>query len=170
MKWVIAKEPWLIFFSKAFLVLIVLFSVGFWFADRFRIGIDEQIVKCIPGYSVYLIDRKDRSLEIGAIYSFAARGLQPFYEDGTQMVKFLRGQPGDEVQIQDLGNIYVNGAFVGHGLIHAEALGKPVGDFVGKTTLTEGYWFMGTSHQSFDSRYWGVVRDEQIIGRAYPLF
>ncbi|WP_341848759.1 S26 family signal peptidase [Vibrio parahaemolyticus] len=23
---------------------------------------------------------------------------------------------------------------------------------------------------SFDSRYWGAVKDEQIIGRAYPLF
>ncbi|MBO0160281.1 S26 family signal peptidase, partial [Vibrio parahaemolyticus] len=26
------------------------------------------------------------------------------------------------------------------------------------------------SISSFDSRYWGAVKDEQIIGRAYPLF
>ncbi|MDV5555438.1 S26 family signal peptidase [Enterobacter hormaechei] len=23
---------------------------------------------------------------------------------------------------------------------------------------------------SFDSRYWGTVKNDQIIGRAYPLF
>lgn len=171
MKLVVKKEPWSRFLIKASIVLVVLVIAGLAFVDRYRIGIDTQLVKCIPGYTFYLIDRKDRSLEKGAIYSFAARGLDPFYEDGTQMVKFLRGQPGDRIKIHEQGNIYVNDELVGFGLVHAEQLGMTAENFVGEATLQEGsYWFMGTSDESFDSRYWGTVSDEQIIGRAYPIF
>jgi len=29
---------------------------------------------------------------------------------------------------------------------------------------------MGQTLDSFDSRYWGYVREEQVIGRAYALW
>jgi conjugal transfer pilin signal peptidase TrbI len=31
------------------------------------------------------------------------------------------------------------------------------------------YWVMGDQPKSFDSRYWGVVYQQQIIGKAYAL-
>lgn len=171
MKLMVKKEPWPRFCVKAGIALAIIWVAGVAFADRYRIGIDPQVVKCIPGYSVYLIDKKDRGLKRDAIYAFSARGLQPFYEDGTQMLKYLRGLPGDLVEIRTHGNIYVNDEFHGYGLVHAEALHKPIDAFLGQATLEPGnYWFMGTSNQSFDSRYWGTVQDDQIIGRAYPLF
>lgn len=171
MKFVVKREPWLRFLTKACIVLVVLVVAGLAFVDRYRIGMDTQLVKCIPGYTFYLIDRKDRRLEKGAVYSFSARGLEPFYEDGTQMVKFLRGQPGDSIQVHEQGSIYVNGEVVGSGFAHAEQLGMAAESFVGEAILQEGnYWFMGTSEESFDSRYWGTVKDDQIIGRAYPIF
>lgn len=133
---------------------------------------DTQIVKCIPGYTFYLIDKKDKSLKKDSIYSFESKGLDPFYEDGTQMVKYLRAEPNDLVEITPLGIIKINNTDIGfRGFPHAPVLNKEISDFVGKGTLKSGeYWFMGTDFRSFDSRYWGTVKYEQIIGRAYPLF
>ncbi|MCB6146779.1 S26 family signal peptidase (plasmid) [Providencia rettgeri] len=31
-------------------------------------------------------------------------------------------------------------------------------------------WLMGRTKVSFDSRYWGVLPIENVIGRAYPIW
>lgn len=168
--WLVKRESWPRFGMKAALVLLVLLVTGNGFMNRYRIGIDPQNEKCLPGYTVYLIDLNDRSLQRGAIYSFHAKNLQPLYKDGTRMVKILAGMPGDVVEIDHSWNTTVNGEVVGEGLQLARRLNLDESQFYGKRTLTEGhYWFMGQSPFSFDSRYWGTVNDEQIIGRAYPL-
>ena len=48
---------------KAALVLLALLVTGNGFMNRYRIGIDPQNEKCLPGYTVYLIDLNDRSLQ-----------------------------------------------------------------------------------------------------------
>lgn len=170
MSFILKRESWPRFIAKAAIVTLVLIAVGYSFSHRFSIGMDTQLVKCIPGYTFYLIDKKDKSLGKDNIYAFKAQGLSPFYEDGTQMVKFLRGMPGDEVEVTESGTITINGNYVGYGLEHAKALNKQASDFAGKAIIKAGYWFMGTDYRSFDSRYWGTVENEQVIGRAYPLF
>jgi len=166
----IRKESWKRFGVKAAVTLLILWAAGTAFASRYRIGIDPQQEKCLPGYSVFLIDLKDQRLEKGAAYAFHAKNMQPFYQDGTRMVKILRGLPGDQVEITDGQDIRVNTQVVGKGLRLAQQLHLAESHFYGRTTLKEGhYWFMGKSPVSFDSRYWGTVSDEQIIGRAYPL-
>lgn len=167
----VKKESWGRFGAKACVVLVALWMAGAAFAGRYRIGIDPQQEKCLPGYTVFLVDLKDRALERGAVYAFRARGLSPFYADGTRMVKVLAGVPGDEVAIDASRRITVNGREVGKGLALAAKLQQPESRFYGSGHLDAGhYWFMGKSALSFDSRYWGTVRDEQVIGRAYPLF
>lgn len=170
MSLIVKKEPWKRFAIKALAVFAILWCLGSAFAGRFRIGIDTQQDKCIPGYNVYLIDKQDKNLERGGIYAFSAKGLMPFYEDNTPMVKYLTGLPGDSVRIQRNGDIYINNRLKGSGLGYADRLKKTPDFFAGTTQLKPNqYWFMGSSHQSFDSRYWGAVGYEQIIGRAYPI-
>jgi conjugal transfer pilin signal peptidase TrbI len=85
------------------------------------------------------------------------------------MVKILTAMPGDAVEVNEW-QIIINGKPVGEGLPLAKELHLPEQHFYGKSVLEDGhYWFMGRSPLSFDSRYWGAVEDEQIIGRAYPL-
>lgn len=169
--WIVKKQSWKRFSFKAAVTLLLLWGAGAAFADRYRIGIDPQREKCLPGYTFFLIDMKDKSLERGRVYAFNAKNMQPFYKDGTRMVKILTGLPGDEVAIDEKWMITVNDEVVGEGLQLAGELSVPESHFYGKTKLKKGnYWFMGKSPFSFDSRYWGTVNDEQIIGRAYPLF
>lgn len=165
------KQSWGRYFTKV-AVLSVLVGAGMYaFMDRYYIGIDPQKVKCIPGITIYLIDKKKTTVKKGHTYAFYAKGLDPIYPDGTQMVKFVRGEGGDTVNITDEQIIYVNEKDHGFGFWLSERLGKTPDDFVGEGRIPDGqYWMMGTSDLSFDSRYWGTIHEEQIIGRAYPLF
>ena len=171
MKLIVRKESWKRFALKAAIVLALLWIVGLSFADRYRIVYDPQLERCLPNHSVYLIDLKDKELHRGAIYAFSAKNMEPFYDDGTMMLKVLSGMPGDTVEVNKNQEIVVNGDVKQVGLQLANKLNVPVSHFFGKGVLPEKhYWFLGESVSSFDSRYWGSVKDEQIIGRAYPLF
>lgn len=166
------KYSWVNFSIKAAVVFTVMALAGMAFASRFLIVGDPQKVRCIPGYTVYLVDKKDTELERGQIYMFLSKDLSPIYEEGTKMLKFLRAVPGDEIEIKENDQIFINGEVSAWGLSLAqEKLGQPSSNFYGKTRLkNDQYWFLGISPQSFDSRYWGAVKRENIIGRAYPLF
>lgn len=163
------EKPYGPLFLKMILIAALIIAGGALFLSRFQFGYDGQLYKCIPGYSVYLIDKMDLELTKGKVYAFSASGTEPLIKNGTILVKYLRGIEGDEVEIQPDTRIYINGEMVGGGLRYADKLGAKKDDFIGKAVL-QGLWFMGTSSYSFDSRYWGTATEEQVIGRAYPLF
>lgn len=93
------------------------------------------------------------------------RGLrdQPFF-------KIVRGLPGDAITVQ--GRVVaINGVPVGVAKTHAYDR-RPLAP-IAPTVIPPGYFYVqGTSPDSFDSRYAasGLVRTEQVIGRALPLF
>lgn len=165
------REPWLRFALKFVITGMLIVGTGYALASRFSIAYDPQIASCFYDHRVFLIDKRNNQLERGAIYAFSAKGLDPFFDDGTAMAKILVGLPGDEILITAEGVISVNGDVVGDGFMHSAALDMVPEDFAGRTTLAANtYWFMGETPESFDSRYWGTVKMEQIIGRAHPIF
>jgi len=168
------KRCWCCHFLYLLLLTLVCAAAVLAFHSRYRIAIDTQIDKCLPHKTFFLIDLKDKELRRDALYAFGSRGLQPFYDDGTQMVKILMGMQGDAVAIMDdagLIAIHVNGKPVGTGVFHAKQLNIDPKNLLGSRVLNEDeLWFMGISPTSFDSRYWGAAKREQIIGRAYAIF
>jgi len=158
------------FLVKMAITAVAIIMAIYAFTSRYHIGLDTQEVKCIGNYSFFLVDRGDLGLEKGNLYAFEARRVAPYFDEGTQMVKILLGVPGDHVAITEDANVIVNGEQVATGLALAKDLDIDPSTFMGETVLEEGhYWFMGESSVSFDSRYWGTVLEEQVIGRAYPL-
>jgi len=165
------RKPWLPFLAKAMVLSCSIIAFILWFKENYVLGDDTQLVKCIPGIDWYLGDRHDREIVRDAIYRVSSRGLEPIYDDGTVLVKYLRGVPGDHILINENG-IFINNEKVASGnLPLAGKFNKQRSDFYGERILQEDeYWLMGTSEVSFDSRYWGTVSYEQILSRAYPLF
>ena len=158
------------FLAKAVVVAVLVMAVGVVFFDRYRFGHDDQISKCLPGWNFMIIDRYHDEVQIGEVVAFSARGLEPLFDDGSTMVKVVRGRPGDEVSVFT-DRVEVNGAVVGHGLYHAETLEVAPDRFVRSVVVQNGeYWVMGESNDSFDSRYWGTVKEEQIIGSAHRVY
>ncbi|MBA2436086.1 MAG: signal peptidase I [Chthoniobacterales bacterium] len=100
----------------------------------------------------------------------------PFY------IKRLTGTPGDELRI-DSPKLYVNGelanSFGVRRVMAAQGLYKGYGpgqSFLGTPTRTyvvpaEGYFAMGdNSYNSYDSRYWGPVPEENLVGRGLFVY
>ena len=164
------RAPWPRFLLQAGFALLVVLGAGAYLTDRFHIGYDDQDRQCLPPHRWFLIDRHDRDISQGAIIAFAALGLQPYFRDGQIIIKRAAGIPGDRVQV-DPETVRVNGTKVGEGLALAGTLQRSVADFLRDDSVPPGHLcVMGVTADSFDSRYWGFLPQQQVIGRAYALW
>lgn len=146
-------------------------SVAVWISQTYRIGWDRQVNRCL-GYRFYLVDLKSRPSEIGDIAVFRAAASNPVFDEGEIVAKRLKAKAGDVVEINSRLEILVNGEVVAKGLPYLKAASDgTVSRYIGKRRLKEGeYWVLGDSPSSYDSRYWGVLRENQIIGKGHALF
>ena len=157
------------FWLRATAALTLVVAIASYLGGRFRLGIDDQVRRCLPPHWLFLIDREARAPARGALVAFRAEGLAPYFADGTTVVKAVVGVPGDRVEV-DADAVRVNGERVGSGLALAGRLGQPVASFARDTRVPPGHlWVMGRSADSFDSRYWGFLPAERVIGRAHAL-
>jgi signal peptidase I len=86
---------------------------------------------------------------------------------GGVFVKRLLGLPGDEIEGRE-DALYVNGDLVSEPYL----FGGEVGDPFGPVTVPEGHYFMmgDNRFQSCDSREWGPVPRENLIGPVFSLY
>lgn len=159
----------LCFLLKAIPLTVLIYWSVVYCAGRFTIGIDAQQNICL-GHRVYLIDHQNTAWVRGKAYQFRSQAMGPFFADGMLIVKLMQGVPGDRV-IVAADSVNVNGQQVADSLPLLERLKKPASRFRRDEYLATGkFWFMGTSADSYDSRYWGTVDSSQIIGRAYAIW
>lgn len=82
------------------------------------------------------------------------------------LIKRVIGLPGDTVAIEN-GLVYING----QPLDEPYELEKPRGDYKAITVPENSLFVMGDNrNNSYDSRFWGVVSEELIIGKAVARF
>lgn len=134
-----------------------------------RLGPTSQPLSGLPRFSGQSLRTPKR---IGEIAVFRAQKSNPVFKEGQIVAKRIRAQAGDMVEINPQLEILVNGLKVAQGLPYLkEASADTIRRYIGKRTLREGeYWVMGDSPTSYDSRYWGVLHENQIIGKGYALF
>lgn len=143
---------------------------GAYLADRFHLGIDPQLVRCLPELRAVLIDRAARPTKRGDLVVFEAQGLTPAFADGTLLVKRLAALPGDRIDVSVEG-VWVNGTEVAQGLDLAYQLGHRPQDFAGSYTMPPGTFLaLGTERRSLDGRYYGPLPASLQRGAATVLF
>lgn len=160
------------FWTISAVLLALVTACGLWFQAHCRIVVDPQVTPSLDN-RLFLIDIDDRTPVTGAVFAFRTRGTAPVFPDGTQFAKVMAGVPGDTVEITADFAVLVNGTEVARGMpfFNGQDVEMIRRKFVGKKKLAaDEYWMMGTNPKSFDSRYWGVMHEDQIIGRAYPFF
>ncbi len=151
-------------------VLLLVLALLLYLGTRYRIAINDQVDKCLPPYTVFLVDRHDRTVERDGLYAFlAGERMAPFFPMRMQVIKRVVGFPGDRVSVT-AEFTRVDGRTVGEGLDLAGTLGTPAAHFVRQVVVpADAVWIMGATRDSFDSRYWGPLPRHHIIGRAYAL-
>ncbi len=168
MTW-IKQGPWRPFLLKATILTVTLAFSFDYVAKRYRLGIDWQVERCLPDTRAVLIDLRSSVPERGGLIAFRGQGLAPIFPDGTHMVKILVGVPGDRIEITPVRTT-VNGEEVAAGLHLAGRLGQTPEAFSRSFTVPEGHYFgVGRSENSFDSRYFGLIKQDQVMGKAWRL-
>lgn len=150
---------------------IVFILGGRFIQESIRIGMVTAELQCIPGrFFLMWIDR-DPVLDRGDTYVYRSRGLAPFVQDGVLIVKKAAALPGDRVRVDGSG-IYINGAFWGplNPVTMREAkltVGQITKEYV---VQKDEVVMLGTLPRSFDARYTGPIKYEQILGGAQRLW
>lgn len=168
-KWWAARKAYVLWVVIVFALAV---AIARYFSAHYRIAIDTQLVPCLDA-RVLLIDLDDRKPVIGAIFAFTApESASPVYPRGTLMAKRVMAGPGDTVSVTAGGKILVNGTEIARGMPHLSLLSLQERDrFYGQRLLKDGEWWMvGESATSFDSRYWGPLKEEQVVGRAHVIY
>jgi signal peptidase I len=94
-----------------------------------------------------------------------ARGTDA--KSGTNFIKRVVAVPGDRLKVID-GHVYINGKRQDEPYIE-ESTGCPICDLPREITIPpDSFFMMGDNRgESADSREWGPVPEEWIVGRAF---
>lgn len=148
-------------------IIVVVLAVGF--SLVFRIYVAEG--RWIPSESmVPTLQVGDRLIieKVTPRFTGIARGdIIVFRPPSTSsqkedMIKRVIGLPGDTIVIKS-GKVYINGKALNEPY-EAE---KPSADFKPYKVPENSYFVMGDNrNDSYDSRYWGPVPADRIIGKA----
>lgn len=163
------REPTLVFLAKAMVLSITLFAAAFVLMSMVRVSYDTQQNTSLP-YRLWVTLAFDDSVQAGNYVAFrTGPKAKRFFEPGTRFVKKVAAGPGDHVVVHS-GTVRINGQVVAD-LPLAPALDKPLAAFNRDLVISTGhYWVMGTDPRSYDSRYWGTISADRIIGQSYPLW
>lgn len=156
------------FVSITAIVLIILFEgvISHW-----RVGLNTQEIKCLPGTAFLVKQTPPDEILRGQIIAYRSSGLTPFLEDGRSVAKIVAALPGDTVVV-DAEGIAINGKYWG-------PLNKTVLDKSGRSveSVSKSYvvgkgelLLLGTLPRSYDGRYWGTIKTNQVIGKAWRLW
>lgn len=143
-----------------------LLSFGITFAVLFLLTEQVHLVKnhtdSMPErYFLQILKVAPQKDDITMVYS-------PWYQGN--LIKKIIGIEGDKVHIDNRGNVYVNGQFVGKP--HAKASDGRALTPIKETIIPKGFVFLYAPHvKSFDSRYQevGLVPITQLNGRLIAL-
>lgn len=147
--------------------------------DNWRFSIDGQgfYGSCLPWQNYFILVGHPRTIRQGELIVFnpppeALKGVDLDQGIGVVdgFIKIVAGVPGDRVTIARDG-VWIDGRFWGRrfltgylDLVHLAPVRKR--SFV----IPAGHYFvMGTSADSYDSRYWGMITSSEITGLARPL-
>jgi conjugal transfer pilin signal peptidase TrbI len=177
------KRPWPVFLCQCLAVLATAYTLGWWFSNLYEFGI-AQGKPCMPG-RFYFIERKVEGrvppeFKHGDLIVFRTdTRTAPYYEPGTRFVKEVRGVPGDHVHIDAAGKVEITGKEYRFETalepqvvdLLGETAGKKIADFTLDYSIPAGgYFAMGTLPDSYDSRYWGLVRLDQVVGKGLAVW
>jgi signal peptidase I len=95
-------------------------------------------------------------------------------DDGTPFIKRVIGEGGDKVEIRDDGLVYVDGVALDEPYLYSDEPGGPTQPTRAPLdqatwTIPQGELFLMGDHRSnsADSRTFGPVEVDQVIGRAW---
>ena len=192
------KEPWLIENSKGFFpVLALVLVLRSFLVEPFQIPSGSMEPGLIKGDFI-LVNKFSYGFRLPVLGTKVIEMDNPQRgdvmvfippHDPRYFIKRVIGLPGDQVRYQNK-KLYINGEQIPHELIGAyphnaprvmthEEYDYPIQQYAGIPSRGDGEWVVPEGHyfmmgdnrdNSGDSRFWGFVPDENIVGKAFAVW
>lgn len=133
---------------------------------------DPHEVNCLPELHLALLVHNQPSKVARGDYLFwRASSISALsYVTDDYVLKRVAGVPGDRLEIRD-SKVFVNGDLVAEGLEDAVLYKRRAADYERTEVIPAGRYFMiGTARMSNDSRYWGYLPHDAIVGKGYRVY
>lgn len=138
---------------------------SFLIKESYTIALNES--PSLPSY-FYVVKNTETENDFkkGSIITFPfPKKDDRYFKYEYNFIKQIRCKEGEYLKYINR-NYYCNDEYLGIARTH-DSKGKEVEPFVFNGKIPEGKLFvMGTSHNSYDSRYWGFVNKEKVLGVA----
>jgi conjugal transfer pilin signal peptidase TrbI len=164
-------------------------------SDRYGFYVVRKEHMCLP-YKYLYVKKGVMPKNYGDLVSFRSDGI-PNFADGVTFTKMIAGRPGDLIireifpeeerwkhtmqiekdaqlftlRLQGRVYLYQKGKIDPsvYNVIEKDSLGRSL-PMIEDMMIPEGMYFVtGTEERTFDSRYWGLINEKQVIGQAFPL-
>lgn len=176
------------FFTISAIIFFVFVAFFYFTSKHYSIAIAQQY--CFPE-RLWIIEKGKKDFNYEDYVTFIGKNI-PYYKDGIRWTKKVLGKPGDRVEIiypkQDMfvtvtmNNMQLkkrvravvtirrkDGFFETLYAFDKDTKGRELG-IIKEQIIPEGYYFVYSPHErSYDSRYWGLISEKQIIGKAHPI-
>lgn len=153
----------------SFMAALGAYSV--YFTDRYVIAANSTVSNCLHA-TYFLVDKWDHDVGVGDLAAFQMMTKNPLYPTGRKWIKQVVATEGMTVSVNKEQVSVSDGRTIKSSMDHTMSYLKlQPSDIKPVVTLRQGEFFMmGDTRTSYDSRYWGPVEQQHILGKAYALF
>lgn len=133
---------------------------------------DPHEVNCLPElHLALLVHKQPAKVEHGDYLFWKASAIDALsYVKESYVLKRVAGVPGDALKIRG-EQVFINDKLVAEGLEDAVLYKRRPADFERDEVIPPGrYFVVGTARMSNDSRYWGYLSHDAVVGHAYRIY
>lgn len=156
----------------AIFVLVLAMSAMYWGQGKkfFGFAFNPNDASCLPElHLAFLLYSRPDVIQRDMYLFWKPRGALG-YVTQTYVLKKVAAVPGDRLLINN-GEIFVNGELVAHGLEDAPIYHCSEQSFYRSEIVPPNSYFMiGTAQYSNDSRYWGYLPYDEVVGRGFRVY
>lgn len=155
-----------------FLLLIsVLSALFFLFFSRYTFAFNSADSDCLNA-SFFLVDKRDKDVSKGHLAAFTMKNENTLHGAGGRWIKRVAATEGMQVDVELEQTTINKTEIIKNDMSHTLSyLGLSITDMTPSHTIKKGELFMmGETITSYDSRYWGSISTNDIIGKAYAIF
>lgn len=139
--------------------------------SRYVIASNSSSSNCLKA-TYFIVDTWDKDVKAGDLAAFTMNVENRLYPVGRKWIKQVVATEGMTVNVTTDVTTISNGRVIHNNMDHTMAYLKiSADDIKHKTELDDGELFMmGDTRTTYDSRYWGPIKQEDVLGKAYALF
>lgn len=139
------------------------------FTRHYIIAVVREERPCLP-WTVYLVERGPVAVQRWSVVAFRSKAI-PHYRDGLLFAKFVAGIPGDRLQVTPAQTTVAGLTWGPINPDYARVLQRDPQAFNRDEIIPPDKFAMLTGEPySYDSRYWGLLDQSQIVGKVIPLW